>query len=60
MRPFTTYEIANIVKGKVIAGEDVTVTGVCQDSRLATEGSLFVAIHGDAFDGHDSIGSAME
>ena len=60
MRPFTTYEIANIVKGKVIAGEDVTVTGVCQDSRLATEGSLFVAIDGDAFDGHDFIGSAME
>lgn len=59
MRTFTTYEIANITNGKVISGGDVSVTGVCQDSRLAKPGDLFVAINGDAFDGHDFIGAAV-
>ena len=60
MRAFTTYEIADIVKGRVIFGNNTIVTGVCQDSRLAAGGNLFVAINGDAFDGHDFIGSAVE
>lgn len=60
MRTFTTYEIADIVGGNVIFGADTQVCGVCQDSRLAKEGDIFVAINGDAFDGHDFIGSALE
>ena len=38
--------------------EDVYVSGVCQDSRLATEGDLFVAWVGTAADGHDYVAHA--
>lgn len=38
--------------------EDTVITSVCRDSRLATEGSLFVCIKGSAIDGHDFARSA--
>jgi UDP-N-acetylmuramoyl-L-alanyl-D-glutamate--2,6-diaminopimelate ligase len=38
--------------------EDVSVTGVTEDSRAVTPGSLFVAIGGFHVDGHDYLGRA--
>lgn len=55
MKPLNTYEIAETVKGEIICGGCVSVTSVCQDSRRGEKGALFVAIKGDAFDGHDFI-----
>ena len=40
------------------AGEDVAFRGVSTDSRTAAEGSLFVAVRGPRFDGHDFVGAA--
>lgn len=38
---------------------DIAVTGVTSDSRKVCAGSLFVAIKGQKFDGHDYVESAM-
>ena len=51
-------QIAAAVGGRLI-GPDAPVTGpVVTDSRLATEGALFVAVHGERTDGHAHLGSA--
>jgi UDP-N-acetylmuramoyl-tripeptide--D-alanyl-D-alanine ligase len=42
------------------AGPDFVFTSVTSDSRKAAPGCLFVAIPGDAFDGHDFIKAAIE
>ncbi len=38
-----------------MSGADVTFTSVTSDSRTATAGSLFVALRGERFDGHDFV-----
>ena len=51
-------QIAAAVGGRLI-GPDAPVTGpVVTDSRQATEGSLFIAVHGERTDGHAHLGSA--
>lgn len=54
---------------RIIAGSGVTaakgdtskdVTLICNDSRKAVEGSLFVAVKGFAIDGHGFIATAVE
>lgn len=43
-----------------LVGDPATmITGVVQDSRLVTPGSLFVCIPGSTFDGHDLASSAV-
>ncbi len=37
----------------------IEITSVCNDSRKASEGSLFVAVRGFASDGHDYISSVI-
>jgi UDP-N-acetylmuramoyl-L-alanyl-D-glutamate--2,6-diaminopimelate ligase len=39
--------------------EDVAVRGVCQDSRQAGPGDLFLAWQGTALDGHDFVSEAV-
>lgn len=52
-------EIAHIVHGE-LHGEDVIVSGSpVIDSRLATPGSIFVAIKGERVDGHDFVSDAQ-
>ncbi len=41
-------------------GDDVSVTGIIQDSRQVKHGSLFVAVPGLSVDGHDYIQDAIE
>ena len=51
-------QIAAAVGGRLI-GPDATVTGpVVTDSRQASPGALFVAVHGERTDGHAHLGSA--
>jgi UDP-N-acetylmuramoyl-tripeptide--D-alanyl-D-alanine ligase len=38
----------------------VTFTGLSRDARGATEGTLFIAIKGENFDGHDFVGEAYQ
>ena len=37
---------------------DLTVTGITDDSRAVTTGSLFVAVKGERVDGHDFVQNA--
>lgn len=39
-------------------GQDVTVNGVCTDSRHITPGSLFIALRGPHHDGHQHVAAA--
>ena len=51
-------QIAAAVGGRLI-GPDATVIGpVVTDSRQASPGALFVAVHGERTDGHAHLGSA--
>ena len=34
-------------------------TGISTDSRTTRDGNLFVALHGDNFDGHDYVSDAL-
>ena len=50
MKPRLMSDVARAVDG-LFLGNDVVVTTVCTDSRLATPGSLFVALPGEHTDG---------
>jgi UDP-N-acetylmuramoyl-tripeptide--D-alanyl-D-alanine ligase len=41
-------------------GNNVAISGVCTDSRSLKPGNLFIAIVGDAFDGHDFVIEAQK
>ena len=51
--------IARRVGGEIRGDGAATVSGITHDSRLATAGSLFVAIRGLEADGHAFVGDAM-
>lgn len=41
-------------------GEDKQVLNICTDTRKITKGSLFIALVGERFDGHDFVEAAFE
>ena len=45
--------------GGTLAGEAVRFFGVATDTRLLTDGDLFVALKGERFDGHDYVAEAF-
>lgn len=51
-------DIATAASGQVFGNADVTIRGICTDSRQDCSECLFVAIDGDNFDGHDYIAQA--
>lgn len=61
MAQFTLQEVLTVTGG-TYAGEStkqVVFTNVSTDTRTIEEGSLFVALTGDTFDGHDFLSQAM-
>ena len=50
---------AQVLGGKLIGG-DVEFTAVATDSRAISAGDLFVALHGDKFDGSQFVSLAVE
>lgn len=56
----TLGELANAIGAQASGRLDVLVTDVTHDSRRCTPGSVFAAICGARFDGHDYIGEAMQ
>ncbi len=61
MRATSLEEIRLAVHGRWLtapASQPVQIEQVSIDSRTAREGDLFVAIHGDRFDGHDFLAAA--
>ena len=58
MKKLMLSEIAQAIGGTITA--DVQIDGICIDSRLCREGLLYIAIHGENFDGHSFTASALE
>ncbi|MDR2074408.1 MAG: UDP-N-acetylmuramoyl-tripeptide--D-alanyl-D-alanine ligase [Oscillospiraceae bacterium] len=53
-------EIIKAVNGRLLSGNSqVNISSICIDSREIFEGSLFVPIVGDRFDGHDFVVQAL-
>lgn len=43
-----------------LSGDDVEFSGCSTDTRSLTKGSLFIALRGENFDGHDFVEQAMQ
>ena len=56
---FRLSELAALIPA-VLRGDDATIGGVGIDSRTLQPGSLFVALQGPRFDGHDYLDQAAE
>jgi UDP-N-acetylmuramoyl-L-alanyl-D-glutamate--2,6-diaminopimelate ligase len=61
----TVAQLLASVRGQVEVLEqrgnlDLTVTGITDDSRATTKGSLFVAVKGERVDGHDFVQKATQ
>ncbi|MFI5300379.1 MAG: UDP-N-acetylmuramoyl-tripeptide--D-alanyl-D-alanine ligase [Polyangiales bacterium] len=58
---FTAAEIAVATGGSLIAGgPEIKAIGVTTDSRAVVPGNAFVALRGEAFDGHRYVGGAVD
>ena len=53
-------EIAKVTDGELFYSSSAIIRNISLDSREIEEGTLFVAIKGERFDGHDFIGKAFE
>ncbi|MBR6515214.1 MAG: UDP-N-acetylmuramoyl-tripeptide--D-alanyl-D-alanine ligase [Clostridia bacterium] len=53
-------EIAKVTDGELFYSGSAIIRNISLDSREIEEGTLFVAIKGERFDGHDFIGKAFE
>ncbi len=60
METMTLKEIISAVHGSYGFPADVPVTEVSTDTRTISKGSVFVALKGANFDGHDYAAKAME
>ncbi len=49
---FSRFELASGAGGRWLGEPPDEVTGVCTDTRALAQGSLFVALEGEKFDGH--------
>ncbi len=61
MKPLTIQQIRQAVGGKALSAIPATVppiTAVCTDTRMMDKSSLFVALRGDRFNGHDFLPAA--
>ncbi|MGB2428893.1 MAG: UDP-N-acetylmuramoyl-tripeptide--D-alanyl-D-alanine ligase [Akkermansiaceae bacterium] len=64
MKPITVAEIITATGGKLVASSpgdhDVLVSSVSTDTRTLSEGSLFIALRGDHFNGHAFLADAIK
>ena len=57
----TLKELANACKGQLINGDEcLYVTDIVTDSRKVVEGSVFVALRGEKFDGHNFAAQTIQ
>jgi UDP-N-acetylmuramoyl-tripeptide--D-alanyl-D-alanine ligase len=59
MKPISLAEIRRVTEAAdASAAADVRIPAVCTDTRRMIARSLFIALHGDHFDGHDFLNQA--
>ncbi|MFZ7120414.1 MAG: UDP-N-acetylmuramoyl-tripeptide--D-alanyl-D-alanine ligase [Eubacteriaceae bacterium] len=60
MIPIKIKDLIKIVDGTIVCqGDKEEIFNICIDSRLVSEGSLFIPLRGEKFDGHDFIENAF-
>jgi UDP-N-acetylmuramoyl-tripeptide--D-alanyl-D-alanine ligase len=58
---FTMEELLKATGGTLISGAlENLFYGISTDSRLVSEGNIFVALHGEKFDGHNFLQAALD
>ncbi len=60
MKPRSLGAVARAVDGQAADGEGIEIRSVQTDSRLATDGGLFVALAGEHLDGHTFVAEAFD
>lgn len=60
MEHIKLYEIIDAVKGTFGYKADIDISQISSDTRTISEGSVFVCLKGERFDGHDFAAAAME
>ena len=64
MKPITVNEIASATGGELVASTvengEALVSSVSTDTRKLSEGSLFIALRGENFDGHGFAAQAAK
>jgi len=61
MNPLTLSQIAEFAGASVSSGDaTVVITKLSTDSRTIKPGELFVALHGETFEGHDFVEAAAK
>lgn len=56
---WTLAELARACGGRIVGAPDVVVDTISTDSRTLGRGALFVAVHGETYDGHDHASDAI-
>ena len=60
MKAMSAEKIAEIISGTYVGPAGIVVEGNCQfDSRVISKGDLFIALQGEAHDGHDFAADAF-
>lgn len=59
MKVLSAKTISIMVEGRLNASQDIMINQISTDTRTLEKGSLFIAIKGKLFDGHDYIGQAI-
>lgn len=60
MIELTLRKVAALTSGRLLGGQPAAVArGICTDTRSLASGSLFVALTGERFDGHDFVAEAF-
>jgi UDP-N-acetylmuramoyl-tripeptide--D-alanyl-D-alanine ligase len=59
MRPLTLRQLAHVLNGRLEGESTTVVTAVSTDSRAVGPNTLFFALKGDRFDGHDFVGDVL-
>jgi UDP-N-acetylmuramoyl-tripeptide--D-alanyl-D-alanine ligase len=60
LRALNAAAIAKMVNGRLRAPEDILIKQVSTDTRTLQKRSLFIAISGERFDGHDFVEQAVK
>ena len=60
MEDLTLYEIVKAVEGSYGYPSTEIISSISTDTRKITKGSIFIAIRGEKFDGHDYAKKAVE
>lgn len=60
MKPLSLGEIRRIVGAEADGADELLISAVCTDTRMMQRDSLFVALRGERFDGHEFLPAAAD